>query len=126
MAQNLKTDFVAIGGGGAGLVAALTVAEAGADAIEKTEIQSAGDLIVGTGSGTITRLPIPSGISAGDGDRVLTVIDDDPDHLEWVKHMSNIADLNYVTTATYNVNYATDHIIVGAANSNMVFSFTEP
>ena len=42
MAQHLKTDFVAIGGGGAGLAAALTAAEGGVDAIVLEKLAGVG------------------------------------------------------------------------------------
>jgi len=42
MARHLKTDFVAIGGGGAGLAAALTAAEAGADTIVLEKLAAVG------------------------------------------------------------------------------------
>ena len=42
MTQKLKTDFVAIGGGGAGLAAALTAAETGADVIVLEKLAGVG------------------------------------------------------------------------------------
>ena len=95
-------------------------------AIQESLIDAAGDIIVGTADNTAGRLAPPS-LSAGDGDMHLMVIDDDATPAPtWVKHQGNTADLNYQSAATYDIDYATDHIIVGVASENMTYSFTEP
>ena len=95
------------------------------DAVQKTIIDSKGDLIIGTADNAYTKLSTPTLIS-GDGHCVLGVKDYDSDTLMWMKHKTNGIELNYINAATYTVSYHSDHIIVGTHTSDMVFSFDNP
>jgi hypothetical protein len=92
----------------------------------KSIIDASGDLIVGDADNSVTRLATPS-LSAGDGDRVLTVEDTDDTAVVWKKRVANEVNLNYVNSSTYTVDYDTDHVIVGVySGGDMTFTFPDP
>ena len=96
------------------------------EGISESIINAKGDLIVGSADDTATILQTPT-LSAGDGNRVLVVKDTDDETLVWTEHKSNGIKLGYINAATYTIDYAADHIIVGVyASGDMTFTFPDP